>query len=120
MKNPDYVFNVVGAYRSALDALAAGETVDVGALERRLGRSFNRGFTDAYLRGDRAGTGRALMSLERSCNQGAPVGVVVERGHRVVTVELADAVEAGDTLEIHTVLPADAGADVPRRWPLVP
>lgn len=120
MKNPDYVFNVVGAYRSALDALAAGETVDVGALERRLGRSFNRGFTDAYLRGDRAGTGRALMSFERSCNQGAPVGVVVERGHRVVTVELADAVEAGDTLEIHTVLPADAGADVPRRWPLVP
>ena len=120
MKNPDYVYNVVGAYRAALDALAAGEEIPVDALIERVGRSFNRGFTDAYPRGDRAGTGRALMSFERSCNQGVPVGTVVARGHRQVSVELTADVAAGDTLEIHTVLPADAAADVPRRWPLVP
>ena len=48
MKAPDYVLSVVGAYRDALDALAAGEK-DEGseaALHRRLKRAFNRDFTD--------------------------------------------------------------------------
>lgn len=120
MKNPDYVFNVVGAYRAALDAIAAGADVPVAELEARLGRSFNRGFTDAYPCGDAAATGRPLMSFERSCNQGVRVGEVTARAHREVTVSLTGPVAAGDTLEIHTVLPADAAADVPRRWPLVP
>ncbi len=120
MKNPDYVFNVVGVYRAALDALAAGEPFDADALVRRAGTSFNRGFTDAYLRGDAAGTGRDLMSFERSCNQGVEVGSVVARARHEVTVELTGPVRPGDTLEIHTILPADAGAGVPRRFPLIP
>ncbi|WP_143758365.1 U32 family peptidase [Collinsella sp. An307] len=120
MKNPDYVFNVVGAYHAALDALAAGEPFDADALVRRAGTSFNRGFTDVYLRGDAAGTGRDLMSFERSCNQGIEVGVVVARARHEVTVELTGPVRPGDTLEIHTILPADAGAGVPRRFPLIP
>lgn len=120
MKNPDYVFNVVGAYRAALDALAAGEPFDMDALVRRAGASFNRGFTDAYLRGDTVGTGCDLMSFERSCNQGAPVGSVVARARHEVTVELTGPVRPGDTLEIHTILPADAGVGVPRRFPLIP
>lgn len=53
MKNPDYVFNVVRVWRRALDMLRDGawDADAVPALERELGRSFNRGFTDAYLRG---------------------------------------------------------------------
>lgn len=120
MKNPDYVFNVVGAYRAALDAIAAGGEYDADALARRLARSFNRGFTDAYLVGGAAGTGAALMSPERSCNQGLRVGEVVRRRRHEVLVRFDEAVRAADTLEIRTILPADAGADVPRRWPLVP
>lgn len=120
MKNPDYVFNVVGAYRAALDALAASGSFDADALVRRAGTSFNRGFTDAYLRGDAAGTGRDLMSFERSCNQGVEVGSVVARARHEVTVELTGPVRPGDTLEIHTILPADAGEGVPRRFPLIP
>ncbi|WP_158568644.1 U32 family peptidase [Collinsella sp. AM23-17] len=119
MKNPDYVFNVVRAWRRALDMLRDGawDAADVAALERELGRSFNRGFTDAYLRG-RSGT--ELMSFERAINQGVRVGRLVAVGHEEVTVELDAAVAAGDTLEIRFYPGADARPDVPKRWPQVP
>lgn len=119
MKNPDYVFNVVRAWRRALDMLRDGtwEADAVPALERELGRSFNRGFTDAYLRGR---SGAELMSFERAINQGVRVGHLVAVGHEEVTVELDAAVAAGDTLEIRFYPGADARPDVPKRWPQVP
>lgn len=119
MKNPDYVWNVVGCYRAALDALAEGGLGEEAEEEVafRLGMSFNRGFTDAYLR---SGSGPELMSPERAINQGVRVGEVVARARHEVTVALERPVGEGDTLEIRTVLPADAGVDVPARWPLVP
>lgn len=119
MKNPDYVFNVVRVWRRALDMLR-DDTWDAGAvaeLERELGRSFNRGFTDAYLRGR---SGAELMSFERAINQGVRVGRLVAVGHEEVTVELDAAVAAGDTLEIRFYPGADARPDVPKRWPQVP
>lgn len=119
MKNPDYVFNVVRVWRRALDMLRDGawDAADVAALERELGRSFNRGFTDAYLRGR---SGAELMSFERAINQGVRVGRLVAVGHGEVTVELDAAVAAGDTLEIRFYPGADARPDVPKRWPQVP
>lgn len=119
MKNPDYVFNVVRVWRRALDKLRDGAW-DPGAveeLERELGRSFNRGFTDAYLRGR---SGAELMSFERAINQGVRVGRLVAVGHEEVTVELDAAVAAGDTLEIRFYPGVDARPDVPKRWPQVP
>ena len=119
MKNPDYVFNVVRVWRRALDMLCDGAW-DPGAVEelsRELGRSFNRGFTDAYLRGR---SGAELMSFERAINQGVRVGRLVAVGHEEVTVELDAAVAAGDTLEIRFYPGADARPDVPKRWPQVP
>lgn len=120
MKNPDYVFNVVRCYRTALDALAARHELDeteLDELEVQLGRSFNRGFTDAYLRGT---SGSELMSFERAINQGIPVGRVVARGHEEVTVAFDAAVHVGDTLEIRSTPGEDAAPDVPKRWPMVP
>ena len=119
MKNPDYVFNVVRVWRRALDMLHDGawDAAAVSALERELGRSFNRGFTDAYLRGR---SGAELMSFERAINQGVRVGHLVAVGHEEVTVELDAAVAAGDTLEIRFYPGADARPDVPKRWPQVP
>lgn len=120
MKNPDYVFNVVRIYREALDAWAAGAPLDAAAIDdavARLGRSFNRGFTDAYLRGE---SGAELMSFERAINQGVPVGQVVERRRDEVLVELTAPVGVGDTLEIRSTPAPDAPADVPKRWPMVP
>lgn len=119
MKNPDYVFNVVRVWRRALDMLRDGawDAAAVSALERELGRSFNRGFTDAYLRGR---SGAELMSFERAINQGVRVGHLVTVGHEEVAVELDAAVAAGDTLEIRFYPGADARPDVPKRWPQVP
>lgn len=119
MKNPDYVFNVVRVWRRALDMLCDGawDSGAVEELERELGRSFNRGFTDAYLRGR---SGAELMSFERAINQGVRVGRLVAVGHEEVTVELDAAVAAGDTLEIRFYPGADARPDVPKRWPQVP
>lgn len=119
MKNPDYVFNVVRVWRRALDMLRDGawDAAAVSALERELGRSFNRGFTDAYLRGR---SGAELMSFERAINQGVRVGHLATVGHEEVTVELDAAVAAGDTLEIRFYPGADARPDVPKRWPQVP
>lgn len=119
MKNPDYVFNVVRVWRRALDMLRDGtwDADAVPALERELGRSFNRGFTDAYLRGR---SGAELMSFERAINQGVRVGHLVAVGHEEVTVELDAAVAAGDTLEIRFYPGADTRPDVPKRWPQVP
>lgn len=119
MKNPDYVFNVVRVWRRALDMLRDGawDPGIVEELERELGRSFNRGFTDAYLRGR---SGAELMSFERAINQGVRVGRLVAVGHEEVTVELDAAVAAGDTLEIRFYPGVDARPDVPKRWPQVP
>ena len=119
MKNPDYVFNVVRVWRRALDMVRDGvwDAGAVAALERELGRSFNRGFTDAYLLGR---SGAELMSFERAINQGVRVGRLVAVGHEEVTVELDAAVAAGDTLEIRFYPGADARPDVPKRWPQVP
>lgn len=77
----------------------------VEELERELGRSFNRGFTDAYLRGR---SGAELMSFERAINQGVRVGRLVAVGHEEATVELDAAMAAGDTLEIRFYPGADA------------
>ena len=76
MKAPDYVLSVVGAYRDALDALAAGEDPEAraAARHRRLKRAFNRDFTDGYLRGS---SDNDMMSYERSNNRGEVVGEVV-------------------------------------------
>lgn len=128
MKNPDYVYNVVSTYRRVLDALAEEGASDGGVggrdlaelsrrAEERLARSFNRGFTDAYLKGT---SDMELMSTERAINQGAPAGTVVSRGYHEVEIELTAPVGVGDTLEIRTILPADAAPDVPVRWPQVP
>lgn len=115
MKNPDYVFNVVGAYRQALDALAQGESYDAEALTRRLAQSFNRGYTDAYLVG--APADAELMSFERSINQGALVGKVVALGRSEIEVGLSAAVGKGDTLEVRFYPGEHTAKDAPKRWP---
>lgn len=126
LKAPDYVLSVVSAYRESLDALARGQELSPerhADIEDRLRRSFNRDFTDAYLRGR---SGNEMMSYERSNNRGELVGEVVasrdlgsvmvrrggseggrERFRRMtraeVTVELTRPVGAGDLLEVRPV-----------------
>ena len=125
MKAPDYVLSVVGSYRDALDALAAGEDSEAAAAarHRRLKRAFNRDFTDSYLWGR---SDNDMMSYERSNNRGEVVGEVVgsrqledavvrrgggnggrERMRRLtradVEVRLTAPVDEGDLLELRPV-----------------
>lgn len=126
MKAPDYVYQVVGAYRQAIDASIAGKPLspeEDHAVHRRLKRAFNRDFTDAYLLGE---SDNRMMSYERSNNRGETVGEVVasrpledsfERrgggnGGRTrmrrftraeVTIRLVEPVGAGDLLELRPV-----------------
>ena len=123
MKAPDYVYSVISSYRAELDDAYAGVKPSAEtehARMRRLLRSFNRGFTDAYLRGE---SGNEMMSYERSNNRGELVGEVVSsrrledtlvrrgggnggrRRNRHVTqaeteIALAEPVFEGDLLEI--------------------
>lgn len=117
IKNPDYVYNVVSVYREALDCIAAGKPVDVPTLTERLKHSFNRGFTDIYLRGAKAGA--ELMSFERSINQGVHVGRVRERDRQKLFVELCADVHAGDTLEVRFYPAGGATEQTPKRWPMI-
>ena len=109
MKPAAYVWAVTSAYRAALDAIAGGADVP-GFARARLKRTFNRGLTDAYLRGT---SGNELMSYERSGNRGEFVGEVVgfepEPGFKprdgqqlrgTVRVRLDAPVGEGDSIEL--------------------
>ena len=142
MKAPDYVYNVVGAYREAIDATLAGHQLDAAedlAVHRRLKRAFNRDFTDAYLMGT---SGDEMMSYDRSNNRGEVVGTVASsraledrvarRGggnggrqrmrhytQAEAVLSLTEPVEKGDLLELRPVddpsqfLTVHAEADAP-------
>ena len=142
MKAPDYVYNVVGAYREAIDATLAGRQLGAAedlAVHRRLKRAFNRDFTDAYLMGT---SGDEMMSYDRSNNRGEVVGTVAssraledrvarrgggnggrQRTRRYTQAEavisLTEPVEKGDLLELRPVddpsqfLTVHAEADAP-------
>lgn len=113
MKPAAYVWAVTSAYRAALDALARGEEGVSPAVRRTLKRSFNRGLTDAYLRGV---SDNELMSYERSGNRGELVGVLErfepepgfeprdgQQMRGTVVLRLDAPVDAGDSLELRPV-----------------
>ncbi len=101
MKSPEYVALVTGVYREALDRAAATvESFEVREGERRvLEEAFSRGFTDAYLLGQR---GNSMMSYRRPNNRGVPVGRVVGARGDVATIVFETEVEADDTIEFWT------------------
>jgi len=101
MKSAEYVALVTGVYRAALDRASADPdafTVRDGELEV-LSEAFSRGFSEAYLIGER---GNDMMSYARPNNRGVPVGRVsaVEAGR--ATIALDSALDAEDTIEFWT------------------
>ena len=101
MKSPEYVAIVTRVYRAALDRALAdpGDYAVTSAEWDMLEEAFSRGFTDAYLTGQR---GRELMSYTRPNNRGVFVGRVVGAGGGLSRVELERALDPGDTLEVWT------------------
>ncbi len=106
MKSPEYVAVVTDVYRRALDrayeAVCAGtpESFSVTSDERTdLAEAFSRGFTTAYMEGQR---GNEMMSSKRPNNRGMQVGRVSGMRDGVVTLDLDTSIGAGDLLEFWT------------------
>lgn len=120
MKSPEYVKSVVGVYRQVLDrALAWLEEascaeLDCGSVEltgtpfnprateaehQILSEAFSRGFTTAYLEGQR---GNEIMSYGRPNNRGVFVGRVTQAKEGKVTLEAEEELHVGDAIEFWT------------------
>ena len=111
MKSADYVFAVTSAYRAVLDrvlaAHAMGEAAENGPVratgdERRaLEEAFSRGFTTAYLTGQR---GNDIMSYGRPNNRGAFVGRVAYARDGVAAIAAEEELHEGDVLEFLSLI----------------
>jgi putative protease len=101
MKSAEYVAVVVGVYRKALDrALADADSYAVRDGEHgALAEAFSRGFSAAYLAGER---GNDMMSYQRPNNRGVLIGRVSESEAGFATVAFEAPVESGDTVEFWT------------------
>ena len=106
MKSASYVYEVVSVYREAIDELIAkgvsasdASAPASEARKRRLEEAFSRGFTTAYLTGQR---GNDIMSYGRPNNRGVFVGRVshAQDGMAEVTPEIE--LNAGDIVEFWT------------------
>ena len=99
MKSPEYVSTVTGVYRAALDRA----WVDEGAYRvtpeeiTTLGDAFNRGFSQAYLAGER---GNDMMAYKRPNNRGVLVGRVAGFANGMTKVNATQPLEVGDLLEV--------------------
>ena len=101
MKSAEYVALVTGVYRAALDRAAENpDTYQVRDGELAvLGESFSRGFSEAYLVGER---GNDMMSYQRPNNRGVPVGRVAATASGRATISLDAPIESRDTIEFWT------------------
>lgn len=116
MKSPDYVFAVTSVYRRALDEVLAARADDDGTSStlgdsghvryrvadedaQVLAEAFSRGFTTAYLEGER---GNDIMSYGRPNNRGVFIGRVAQVRDGLVEIAAEDAIAAGDVLEFWT------------------
>ena len=94
MKSPEYVRTVVGVYRRAIDT---GVVTDDD--RRALSEAFSRGFTTAYLTGDR---GNEIMSYGRPNNRGVFAGRVTYAQGTDVKMHPEIELHVGDVLEFWT------------------
>lgn len=120
MKSPEYVKSVVGVYRQVLDRAlawleeASRAELDCGSIEltgtplnprateaehQILSEAFSRGFTTAYLEGQR---GNEIMSYGRPNNRGVFVGRVTQAKEGKVTLEAEEELHVGDAIEFWT------------------
>lgn len=112
MKSPEYVLAVTQVYRQVLDrVLAARDEASKNGSEswsaqpatedehRQLAEAFSRGFTTAYLEGNR---GNDIMSYGRPNNRGVFVGRVASVRNGKAALAADREIIAGDVLEFWT------------------
>lgn len=101
MKSPEYVAIVTRVYREALERAASDPAFvprdgEMGALSE----AFSRGFSAAYLVGER---GNAMMSYRRPNNRGVAAGriIALEPGG-MAAIRASTELSADDTIEVWT------------------
>lgn len=100
MKSPDYVFSTTRIYRAALDRVLGGADAQLSPSERRqLESVFSRGFTTAYLEGDRSD---AIMSYQRPNNRGTFIGRVESVREGMAVIKCDHPLHPGDAIEFWT------------------
>ena len=101
MKSAEYVSTAVRTYREALDR-AWLEEDGFEATEKEKGalsEAFSRGFSTAYLTGER---GNEMMGYKRPNNRGVLVGRVSGFRNGMVLIDETQPIEVGDLLEVWT------------------
>ncbi len=94
LKTPEYVANIVGHYRKAIDGAVAGKTISWSADDKReMEMSFSRGFTPGWLEGC---DHKRLVPGLTSAKQGVQVGKVIAMRDERLLVELESPLIKGD------------------------
>jgi putative protease len=90
MKNPEYVYTVVSAYKKAIEGGLTGDD------KKDVTVAFNRGFTKGLFNGD---FGRDFISYDRPDNRGIEIGRVISNSGGFTTVKFFEDVYPGDGIE---------------------
>lgn len=101
MKSPEYVSSVTAIYREAIDRAWVEEDFYEATQEEKdtLAEAFNRGFTTAYLTGER---GNEMMGYKRPNNRGVAAGRVAGYSAGKVKLSAMTDIVPGDLLEFWT------------------
>ena len=108
LKTPEYVANVVGHYRRAIDAAVQGTRADFTPRDvEEMELSFSRGFSPGWLLGCEH---KRLVPATSSAKRGVRLGTVVATARGRVTVDLAASVKRGDGIAFDPAGGGDDGA----------
>jgi len=95
LKRPEYVYEVVSAYRMAIDNHYAKTEYDYDTYHDRLLRIFNRQFTEGYLFNS-----DSVVNSDSNSHVGVEVGKVVIAKGKKLTIRLSGDLHIGDGLRI--------------------
>ncbi len=98
LKTPEYVANITGHYRKAIDETLAGRGVNIDERSKReMELSFSRGFSPGWLEGNNH---KQLVPAQSSAKRGIELGTIIEVQDGRLKVWLDAPVALGDGLAI--------------------
>lgn len=97
MKNQEYVYTTIKAYRNAIDAYYSAQPIDLSMLKNDMKVSFNRQFTKGDLFNDNNFT---ITNWGTVNHQGIKLGRVINQTASYIEIKLENSLEIGDALRI--------------------
>lgn len=93
MKRPEYVGEVIRAYRKAIDAYFARESINIDESILNMKKVFNRGFTGGFLFNDSLELAKVIPG-----NQGIKIGSMINYSKGKLNIKLSDILYQGDRI----------------------